>query len=260
MSGIVVITTKGGAKRDFVNILQEETGGAIALAVLQNVRKKSLFKRILSFYKKVGFLGIIPEIYYFLAVKLSPSKKYALAVLSTRSAVLGKDQEYLTKTIETDNVNEDLIYEHIKKINPDIIVIWGGYILKPRLLEVSRFAVNMHSGYVPYYRGVNGVEQAILNDDLEHIGISVHYAVTKVDAGGVIDIVTTNHQNSPEKFFKTLNDLATRRYIDIIKEILKNGKIQSKPQDTSNGRLYLLKDWTYKKQYTLAKKILNHVF
>lgn len=257
MSGIVVITTKGGSKRDFINTLQQETGGAVALVVLQNVKKKGTFKRVLSFYRKVGFLGIIPEIYYFLIVKLSPHKRRALAVLSSRSRLFAEDHGYSAKTMQTDDVNEDSIYARVREIHPEIIVIWGGYIIKQRLLETAPCAVNMHSGFVPYYRGVNGIENAILNNDFDHIGVTLHYAVPQVDAGEIIKIVSADHRKPPSEFFKTLNDSATKEYLNVVKEILNRGKISSEPQDLARGRNYLLREWTYKKQYILAKKILR---
>ena len=256
MSGIVVITTKGEARRNFVNVLHEETDNAVALVVLQNVRRLNLTKRIISLYKKVGFFGMFFELYHFLAVKLSSQKKYALALLSYRSVISNVQVEYLTETLETNDINEDTIYEHIKKINPDIIVIWGGYILKPRLLEIARHAINMHFGVVPYYRGVNGVQLAILNDDFDHIGITIHHAVSEVDAGEVIKIIDTSYRKSPENFFITLNDMATREYINVIKTILKEGSIASRRQDLSKGKNYLSKEWTYREQNMLAKKIL----
>src|SRR3989344_2568790 len=258
MARIVVITTKGQAKKDFINAIQEETNGAVILAVLQNVKRKGIFKRASSFYKKVGLSGIVSEIYYFLAVKLSERKRQALATLSVRS-ILSKDNKtsYLAKTIETNDVNEESVYRHIQELSPDIIVIWGGYIIKPHLLETARFALNMHSGFVPYYRGVNGIEHAIINGDFQHIGITIHKAISEVDAGEVIKIITSDYNDSPYEFFKALNDSAAREYIEIIKKIMKEGKVSSEKQNLTEGKNYLLKEWTYKKQNALAEKILT---
>lgn len=257
MAVIVIITTKGAVKRSFVNTLQKETGGMVKLVILQNIRRKNIFKRIQIFYKKVGFPGIIPEIYYFLVVKLSPKKKRALSILSLRSRISESEKNYLAETVETDNVDDDAIYEYIKDIKPDMIVIWGGYILKPRILETARYAVNIHFGFTPYYRGVNGIEHAILNNDFKHIGVTIHYAIPKVDAGEVIKVVSIDHRTRPEEFFKVLNDLAFKEYIVIIKSLLEKGRISSSPQDLALGRNYLLKEWTYKKQNTLANKIID---
>lgn len=258
MSGIVVITTKGEARRNFANALHVETNMAVSLVVLQNVGKNGgILRRIITLYKKSSLLGIFVELYHFLAVKLSPQKRRALAILSRRSVISDMKEGYLAETIETNEVNEDAVYERVKELSPDLIVIWGGYILKPRLLHLAPHAVNMHFGVVPYYRGVNAVQHAILNDDFERIGITIHHAVPEVDAGKVIKIVTTSYRKSPENFFMTLNDLATREYLDIVKRILKERRIDSEPQDLSRGKNYLSKEWTYKKQNLLAKKILE---
>ena len=255
MAGIVILTTKGEAKRDFVNALQKETGGAVALAVLQNVRRKSFLQRVVSFFKKVGVLGLVPELYHFLAVKLSRQKKDALALISLRSRP-SFEEGYLADTLETDDVNGDDVYERVNTVRPDIIVMWGGYIVKPRLLELARRALNMHFGFTPYYRGVNGVQHAILRNDFTHVGITIHYAVTEVDAGEIIRVVTTDYRKSPESFFRELNDKATREYLAIAKRIARGEEVPGKPQDLALGRNYFLKEWTYARQDALARKLL----
>lgn len=256
MSGIVIITTKGDAKRFFVNTIQKETG-AVRLAVLQYPKKRSLFKRIHSFYKKVGLKNILGEMYSFFSMKLSKKKKQSLSLIYTRSNESWSDGGYLVETMETTSINEDAVYERVKEINPDVIAIFGGHILKSRLLELAPHVVNIHFGYAPYYRGVNGIENAIVNDDMEHVGITIHYAVPKVDAGEIIKVVTKDHKTSPQKFFSTLNDTALREYVDIVKKLYKYGRVGSKPQGQTLGKNYMLKDWTYAKQCILAEKMKN---
>lgn len=255
MSGIVVLTTKGEAKRDFVNTLQKETGGAVALAVLQRVKKKSFAKRAASFFKKVGVLGLLPELYHFLAVKMSRSKKSALGMLSLRTRLV-EGEGYLPDIVETDDINSDEVYERVKKIAPELIVMWGGYIVKPRLLELAPRALNMHFGFTPYYRGTNGVQHAILQNDFGHMGIAIHYAVAEVDAGEIITVVTADYKKSPEVFFRELNDKATREYIEVVKKLMRGEDVPGKPQDLSLGRNYFLKEWTYGKQDAFAQKLL----
>ena len=256
MSGIVVITTKGGAKRYFANTLQKETG-AVKLAILQFPKKKSLFKRISGFYKKVGFTNIIQEVYSFLSVKFSARKKHALSLVSLRSKEVGQEGGYLMETLETCDINEDWIYERVREINPDVVVIYGGHILKTRLLELAPHAFNIHFGFAPYYRGVNGIENAILNEDLEHVGVTIHYAVSKVDAGEIIKVITADHRLPPEQFFQSLNDRAIHEYMNVIKRVLDKEQLESKPQDISLGKNYVMRDWTYKKENLVADKIIK---
>src|SRR3989344_4248228 len=256
MPGIVILTTKGEAKRDFVNALHKETGGAVALAVLQNVKKKTAWKRVSSFFRKVGLRGLLPELYHFLAVKLSRKKRAALALLSLRTPLM-TEAGYRVPTMETNDVNADDVYAKVSVIDPDCIVIWGGYIVKPRLLATARHALNMHFGFTPYYRGVNGVHEAILQNDLEHIGITIHYAIPKVDAGDVLHVVTADHRKLPEVFFKELNDTAVREGIIVVKKSMNREHVYAKPQHVAEGRNYFLKEWTYAKQDALAQKLLS---
>ena len=129
--------------------------------------------------------------------------------------------------------------------------------MKTRLLELAPHAFNIHFGFAPYYRGVNGIENAILNEDLEHVGVTIHYAVSKVDAGEIIKVITADHRLPPEQFFQSLNDRAIHEYMNVIKRVLDKEQLESKPQDISLGKNYVMRDWTYKKENLVADKIIK---
>jgi len=125
------------------------------------------------------------------------------------------------------------------------------------MLELAPHVVNVHFGLTSYYRGINGIENAIIIEDLGRIGITIHYVVSKVDAGEIIKVVIGDHNQPPEKFFQTLNDTAIREYVNVVKTLFKDGSIKSKPQDITFGRNYRIREWNYKKQNVLAEKILE---
>ena len=177
--------------------------------------------------------------------------------MSLRSFISESTENYLAPIMEVDEINSQEVYDTLKKISPDLLVIWGGYIVQQHILETAKQCINMHFGVCPYYRGVNGVHHAILRDDLENIGITIHYAVSKVDAGEIISIVKVDYRQSPKNFFKELNDTATQKYIEIAKRLSNREKVSSLTQDLSKGKNYLLKEWTYTKQDVLAKKLLE---
>lgn len=257
MGTIVVITTKGRAKKDFVNALYKETGGAVELVCLQKFKKKNLFRRIISFYKKVGFKKLPEEVYYSLVLRLSRRKREILPVVSLHTSISETTKGYIAPTMETDDINSQEVFDVLKKINPDLIVILGGSIVRQGILETAKQCINMHFGVCPYYRGANGMHHAILKNDFENIGITIHYAVPKVDAGEIISIVKVNYCQSPEIFFRQLSDKAIGKYIEVAKKLSNHEKVPSLKQDLSKGKNYLLKEWTFKKRNALAKKLLE---
>ncbi len=256
MKKIIFITTPGRAKMEFVNTLHQQTGEGVALVIIQKPKKKPFFKRIHSFYKKVDFTGIIPEIYYFVRLKYDKQRREAIGLTKLMSPLPAQEDTYLPPILEVDDINSDEVYAKVLSMNAELTVIWGGLIIKPRLITATKRCINMHTGHCPYYRGTNCNLNAILNNDLDHIGITIHEVATKVDAGAVYAVIKVNTEVSPWIFFRELNNLAVHEYMRIAIALYKGEILDSTPQDITLGRNYLLKDWTYKKQYQVATKLL----
>ncbi len=257
MDNIVIITTPGAAKRDFVNTLHERTGGKVALVIIQKPIMRPLWVRIRKFTEKVGLLGLPRELMYVCLLRLDTKRREALNILKSRSPVVGARAEYLPKIMHTTNVNGDDVYEAVRTIAPRVMAIWGGLILKPRLLTSAGITVNIHTGYCPYYRGTNCNLHAMLNDDLEHIGITLHDAVPLVDAGPIRSIITTTCRGRrPTDFMRELNDRAFAEYVELVLALLRGDVVPGTEQDTTLGKNYQLKEWTYEKQYKAASVLL----
>jgi Formyl transferase len=250
MASLVIITTPGAAKRDLVNVLHERTRGKVALVIVQRESRRPLLKRISRFVKKIGWWGMPREMYFLVRLLLSKEKRATLNLLKYRTPLPHAHSAYLPPVLYVDAINSDEVYEKLKTINPTVIAIWGGLIIKQRLIETAGTVVNMHAGYCPFYRGTHGNLHALLNDDFEHIGITIHDAVEEVDAGVVRRIITTSCRNRPPSaFFTELNDRAFHAYVEIILALMDGQETSIIPQDLTLGTNYRLRDWTYEKQY-----------
>ena len=256
MKSIVVITTDSGIKRNFANLLATETNGAVKCVIIQKVPPKFLIKKISSFIKKIGLINTISETFYFLLNK-SPKNKEVLAWFKERTANSENEKDWLAPIKVVSDINSDESYLFLQNINPDIIVIWGGSILKKRILDLAKYCLNIHSGVAPLYRGVSCNQHAILNNDFSNIGITIHYANKQVDSGDIIEIIKAKTNQRPKECFKQLNDEALDKYKAVIKSILMDKKIEGASQNLSSGQQYLLKDWGFKKDFQLVKKLLE---
>lgn len=76
-------------------------------------------------------------------------------------------------------------YNFIKKINPDVVLFGGGGILRETLLRCVK-VINCHMGILPDYRGSYPWVWAILNNDINKIGLSAHLMTSDIDAGLVL--------------------------------------------------------------------------
>lgn len=75
----------------------------------------------------------------------------------------------------------------LERARPDVVVVFGTSWLPDVITQVPRLgAINVHAGLAPHYRGNRCVEQAIIADDLENIGATLHLVAPKIDAGPIV--------------------------------------------------------------------------
>lgn len=86
------------------------------------------------------------------------------------------------------NVNADDFFERLKAYRIDLLVSMSfDQIFQSRILEYPRYqAINCHAGKLPFYRGRNILNWALINDERE-FGITVHYIDTGIDTGDIIE-------------------------------------------------------------------------
>ena len=145
--------------------------------------------------------------------------------------------------------------EVLKELSPKILVVWGTAILKPHILKTSEKAVNLHFGLCPYYRGALANQYAVLCDDFEKIGATIHYINSKADSGEILSTILAGNNSHPSDLFRDLNDRAINKYLEVVRDLYSGREVESRPQDTTQSKNFLLKYWTPKTRYKLAKKM-----
>lgn len=97
-----------------------------------------------------------------------------------------------TNVFQPSNINKPNALETLRSLNADIFVVAAyGQILSSELLGIPRLgAINLHGSILPRHRGAAPVHYAILSGDKE-TGVTIFQIEPKVDAGGILGIVTT---------------------------------------------------------------------
>lgn len=134
--------------------------------------------------------------------------------------------------------------ERIKDINPDICFVFGAPLLKEEIYSIPKLGcINIHTGLVEKYRGVDSAYWALYDERPQDIGVTVHYIDKSIDGGDVLLQSKTrglSKNDSPEDIFmktcKTGFDLLAENVYNIL-----NNKIKSKPL-LSRGKLFQNKD------------------
>jgi folate-dependent phosphoribosylglycinamide formyltransferase PurN len=72
----------------------------------------------------------------------------------------------------------------LKAINPDLVIVNGTRIISKKVLSsINSKFVNIHVGITPKYRGVHGTYWALVNNDVENSGVTVHFVDEGIDTG-----------------------------------------------------------------------------
>ena len=80
------------------------------------------------------------------------------------------------------------IIDFIRSLDCDLIIFTGGGIIRNKILDLPNLGVlNCHMGILPAYRGMDCVSWAILNNDINNIGLTVHYMDEGIDTGDIIN-------------------------------------------------------------------------
>jgi methionyl-tRNA formyltransferase len=173
----------------------------------------------------------------------------------TKSTVTEQIQVAPVSTMIVDSVNSEEVYEVVQAIKPDLLVVWGSTILHRRLLAVAGKAINLHFGLCPYYRGAVANQSAVLLDDFERVGATIHYINGKADAGDIIATETLNQSLPQHQQFCDLNDRAIATYLKVISEFVQGVCPSGEPQDISESYNMPLREWQPSVRYVVGKKV-----
>lgn len=87
-----------------------------------------------------------------------------------------------------ENVNKNSFLKQVSEFNCDLFVSMSfNQIIRNPLLEVPSLGfINCHAGALPFYRGRNPLNWALINGEKE-FGITVHYIDEGIDTGDIIE-------------------------------------------------------------------------
>jgi methionyl-tRNA formyltransferase len=96
-------------------------------------------------------------------------------------------EEIGVPTRTPDNVNSPKFLAWLHSLEPDlnISMSYDQILRKPILNSAPLGFINCHAGKLPYYRGRNVVNWAIINNE-EEIGLTIHYVDEGIDTGDII--------------------------------------------------------------------------
>ncbi len=112
--------------------------------------------------------------------------------------------------IKPKSLKDEDLYEQIKSLSPDLIVVIAFRILPKRLFSIPKFgAINIHGSILPKYRGAAPINWALINGEKE-TGLSAFYLKQKVDTGDIIlnEKITIDANDTFDSLYSRLSELS----------------------------------------------------
>lgn len=141
-------------------------------------------------------------------------------------------QRYSIEYLKHENINSEQFLSIVSKYNCDLFVSMSfNQIFKTEIINLTKYkTINCHAGMLPFYRGRNILNWALINDEKE-FGITVHYVDEGIDTGDIIlqrGYAITDNDNYQTLLERAYVDCADILYDAII--MFKEGTVKAKKQ------------------------------
>ena len=145
-----------------------------------------------------------------------------------------KAREYDIDYLCPIKVNSDEFYEMAQRYDCDLFVSMSyNQIFRNRIYSLPKYGtINCHAGKLPFYRGRNILNWALINDEKE-FGITVHYVDDGIDTGDII--LQRTYPIAEGDNYDTLLQVAYRECPSILYDAIKqiqNGTAKRVSQDS----------------------------
>ena len=87
------------------------------------------------------------------------------------------------------NINEEYVINELIKYKPNICIVMGTSILHKDILCALKMIdiINIHGGYLPYYKGNHCFFFAYYNKEYDKLGSTLHFINDGIDTGDIIE-------------------------------------------------------------------------
>ncbi len=143
-------------------------------------------------------------------------------------------------TYTPEKFNTDEVYEKIRGISPEIIIVTAyGKIIPKRVLELPKYGcVNEHASILPAYRGAAPIQWAVL-DGCEKTGVTIMQMGEGLDDGDIISVceIPIEKDETSDSLFDKLAEEGAKLLVNTLGEI-ESGKAVRTPQPKESTTAY----------------------
>lgn len=250
---IVVITIPDSRKQAFVADLQAQSGGKVALVILQERPPRSWRERWQS-WRARGYMALVSDAYFGLRLRLDPAARRRLASFQAH-ATIADPEAWAAPVLRVPDVNDPRVAAELRRLAPQVLAVWGSGLLAHETVVLAPTALNVHLGISTHYRGAYANQRAVECGDYEHIGATIHHINGRADSGAVVAFLKANLAATPEETFQQLHDVTEAAFIQAILAYTADQEVAAVVPDISQSENLRLRDWTPRRRWQLSQTL-----
>jgi folate-dependent phosphoribosylglycinamide formyltransferase PurN len=161
--------------------------------------------------------------------------------------------------LETPSLNEATVVTAISKLEPDLCVVMGTSIIKPRIIAIPKLGtINAHTSLLPEYRGSRSEFWQCYNQNYDHAGVTLHLIDKGVDTGSILfqQKQAVNGMPDPNMMRAENTKTVLLNYVSVIRSVL-DGTARPQIQGPCTTPTYRFRDITEDKRIKLYSRILK---
>ena len=145
-----------------------------------------------------------------------------------------------SKIYRTEGINSTETQSLLRMISPDILCVYGTYIVSDATLSTAPVALNLHTGISPRYRGADCDFWPLYEKELNWIGATVHMCTSDIDGGSIYrtKLATLEPEDGIGAVFGRCVITGSALYKAVVQDLISLREVKPIPQDLSAGREY----------------------
>ena len=213
-----------------------------------------LTKKITRAAKRFGAVNAISRLLLKIALRITGES-------SRRNLDLGRvlgDPQFPghVEVYRTSGVNSVETQTLLRELAPDILCVYGTYIVSDLTLSIAPIALNLHTGISPRYRGADCEFWPLHQGELNYIGATVHACTSDVDGGLIYSIApaTMQAQDGLGAVFGRCVVIGSSIYKTAVQDLISERGTKAVPQNLRDGKEYkaVMRGWIAEFRVMLA--------
>lgn len=151
--------------------------------------------------------------------------------------------------IWANSIKSDYFYSQLQKVNPDIIVLGGGWheLIPSRVFNYPALGcINTHPSLLPEFRGTSITRWQVLKG-VNRSGSTIHYVDDTFDTGGMLaqKMIDVANNVTPQELFLNLGNAGADILLPLLKKFKTNGKLSTYTVEHNSDYYNYYKRWKW---------------